>query len=90
MRNMGRIKDLWFAVEDRNKMRYPEPQKPQKGKEMLKALIKDADVLIENFRPGVFKKLGFSWEMLHELNPRLVYTCSSGYGQTGLKATSRL
>ncbi|HWQ61916.1 MAG TPA: CaiB/BaiF CoA-transferase family protein, partial [Negativicutes bacterium] len=39
--------------------------------------------VIENFRPGVFAKLGFSWQQLQEINPRLIYVCSSGYGQTG-------
>ena len=83
MRGMGRVKDLWYAVEGRNKKNITLDLKNQKGKEALKKLIKDADVLIENFRPGVFQKLGFSWESLSELNPRLVYVCSSGYGQTG-------
>jgi crotonobetainyl-CoA:carnitine CoA-transferase CaiB-like acyl-CoA transferase len=83
IREMGRIKDLWYCVEGRNKKNITLNLKDQKGKEILKDLIKDADVLIENFRPGVFKKLGFSWEVLEEINPRLVYVCSSGYGQTG-------
>jgi len=83
IRGMGRVKDLWYCVEGRNKKNITLNLKDQKGKEILKNLIKDADVLIENFRPGVFKKLGFGWEILQEINPRLVYLCSSGYGQTG-------
>lgn len=83
MRNMGRIKDMWYAVEGRNKRCVTLNLKSEKGKEMLTDLIKDADILIENFRPGVFKRLGFTWESLHALNPRLVYVTSSGYGQTG-------
>jgi crotonobetainyl-CoA:carnitine CoA-transferase CaiB-like acyl-CoA transferase len=83
MRNMGRIKDLWFAVEGRNKKSVTLNLKEKRGKEILIELLKDADVLIENFRPGVFKKLGFTWEMLHDLNPRLVFYSASGYGQTG-------
>jgi len=83
MRGMGKVKDLWYCVEGRNKKNITLNLKEEKGKQILKDLIKDADVLVENFRPGVFGKLGFSWEVLHELNPRLVYVCASGYGQTG-------
>jgi len=83
MRNMGRIKDLWYAVEGRNKRNITLDLKTAKGKELLTKLMEGADILIENFRPGVFAKLGFSWERLQEINPRLVYVCSSGYGQTG-------
>jgi crotonobetainyl-CoA:carnitine CoA-transferase CaiB-like acyl-CoA transferase len=83
MRGMGRIKDLWYCVEGRNKKNITLNLRDPKGKEIFKDLIKDADVLIENFRPGVFKKLGFGWEALNEWNPRLVYVCASGYGQTG-------
>lgn len=83
MRNMGRIKDLWFAVDNRNKKTVTLDLKAQKGKELLIELIKDADVLIENFRPGAFARLGFTWKMLHALNPRLIFMSSSGFGQTG-------
>ena len=83
IRGMGRVKDLWYAVEGRNKKNITLNLKDEKGKEVLRELIKDADILIENFRPGVFKRLGFTWENMSEINPRLVYVCSSGYGQTG-------
>ncbi len=83
MRNMGRVKDLWYAVEGRNKKNITLNLKDEKGKEILREMIKDADILVENFRPGVFKQLGFTWESMSEINPRLVYVCSSGYGHTG-------
>lgn len=86
MRGMGLVKDLWFAVEARNKKNISLNLKHPRGRELLTELLRDADVVIENFRPGVFAKLGFSWERLQEINPRLVYVCSSGYGQTGPKA----
>lgn len=54
--------------------------KTERGKEILAELVTQADVLVENFRPGVLARLGFSWERLHELNPRLVYTSISGFG----------
>lgn len=83
MRNMGRIKDFWFCVEGRNKKNITLDLKTEEGKKILTRLIKEADILIENFRPGVFDKMGFSWKKLQELNPRLVFVVSSGYGQTG-------
>ena len=83
MRGMGRIKDLWYCVEGRNKKNITLNLKTEEGKAMLTELIKDADILIQNFRPGVFDKMGFTWEYLHKLNPRLVFVNSSGYGLTG-------
>jgi len=46
-------------------------------------LVRDADVLLENFRAGVLDRIGYGWEVLHQLNPRLVYCAISGFGQTG-------
>src|SRR4051794_25787962 len=53
------------------------------GAEILRRLLADADVLIENYRPGVAAKLGITWEKLQALNPRLIFCSISGYGQTG-------
>ncbi len=85
-RNMGRIKNMWFAVEARNKKTVTIDLKSARGKELLTELIKGSDVLIENFRPGVFGRLGFSWEKLQQINPRLIYACASGFGQSGPKS----
>ena len=82
-RTMGRIKDMWFAVEGRNKKCVTLNLKTPRGKELLLELLKDADILIENFRPGAFERLGFTWEKLHEMNPRLIFLSASGFGQTG-------
>ena len=57
--------------------------KSGKGKDILKHLAKGADVLLENFAPGVMDRLGVGWSELHELNPRLVYASGSGYGISG-------
>ncbi|MDL5159658.1 CaiB/BaiF CoA transferase family protein [Actinomycetospora termitidis] len=54
--------------------------KTERGKELLTGLVAQADVLVENFRPGVLARLGFSWDRLHEINSRLVYTSISGFG----------
>ena len=53
------------------------------GKEVLKRLVATADVLVENYRPGVMQRLGLSWDVLKEANPRLVYCAISGFGQSG-------
>jgi crotonobetainyl-CoA:carnitine CoA-transferase CaiB-like acyl-CoA transferase len=53
------------------------------GKKVVKELIKDVDILVENFRPGVMKKLGFDYETLQQLNPKLVMISISNFGQTG-------
>jgi CoA:oxalate CoA-transferase len=62
--------------------------KLERGAELLRQLAAQADVLIENFRPGVLDRLGLGWERLHALAPRLVMLSISGYGQTG-SASSR-
>lgn len=54
-----------------------------KGKEIFLDLVKKADILVENYRPGTMEKLGLGWDVLHEINPRLVYGCVSGFGHTG-------
>jgi formyl-CoA transferase len=55
----------------------------KKGKEFFLQLVKDTDILVENFRPGVMKRLGLDYETLREINKGLIYVAISGYGQTG-------
>jgi crotonobetainyl-CoA:carnitine CoA-transferase CaiB-like acyl-CoA transferase len=57
--------------------------KAPEGREVLLALVARADVLVENYRPGVTKRLGIDWPALHACNPKLVYGSISGFGQTG-------
>ncbi len=74
---------LWWFVQARNKRSITLNLKHEAGREVLKKLLADADILIENFRPGVLEKLGLGWDVLHALNPRLVMVRLSGFGQTG-------
>ncbi|WP_434770906.1 CaiB/BaiF CoA transferase family protein [Pseudomonas entomophila] len=74
---------LWWFVQARNKQSLTLDLKHPEGLDVLKRLLADADILIENFRPGVLEKLGLGWEVLHALNPRLVMVRLSGFGQTG-------
>ncbi|HNV72502.1 MAG TPA: CaiB/BaiF CoA-transferase family protein, partial [Candidatus Ozemobacteraceae bacterium] len=73
----------YFMSINRGKKSATLNMKHPEGKKMLKELIAGADVLVENFKPGVMSRLGLGWEHLKELNPRLVYAASSGFGQTG-------
>lgn len=74
---------LWWFVQARNKQSLTLNLKHEQGREVLRKLLADADILIENFRPGVLEKLGFGWETLHALNPKLVMVRLSGFGQSG-------
>ncbi|MCP5232964.1 MAG: CoA transferase [Zoogloeaceae bacterium] len=74
---------LWWYVQARNKKSLTLDLKDARGVEIARRLIGSADILVENFRPGVMEKLGLGWEALHALNPRLVMVRLSGFGQTG-------
>lgn len=73
----------FFAQYNRNKLGVTLDLKSEDGKALLKSLVRDVDVLIENFRPGTMDKLGLGYEVLAKENPRLVYTALSGFGRTG-------
>ena len=74
---------LWWFVQARNKRSVTLNLKHEDGREVLKKLLAEADILIENFRPGVLEKLGLGWDVLHALNPKLVMVRLSGFGQSG-------
>ena len=76
-------RSMYFQNLNRNKKDVALDLKSEEGKKMFAELIKSADVLVQNNRPGVMERLGFGWEEVHELNPRLIYASVSGYGQTG-------
>lgn len=72
-----------FAVLNRNKRSVVLDLKEEADVEVLKKLVESADVLLENYRPGVVKKLGIDYESLKKINPKLIYASISGYGQSG-------
>lgn len=74
---------LWWHVQSRNKKSVTLDLKTSEGRGILLKLLADADILIENFRPGTLEKWDMGWERLHELNPKLIMVRVSGYGQTG-------
>jgi crotonobetainyl-CoA:carnitine CoA-transferase CaiB-like acyl-CoA transferase len=72
-----------FLALNRGKRSVRIDLKTEAGRDVLLALARDADVLLESFRPGVMDRLGVGWERLHAENPRLVYCAITGYGQDG-------
>jgi len=72
-----------FLAQNTNKKSLTLNVKDEEGKAIFRKLVASADVLVENFRPGVLARLGFSWDVLHAMNPRLIYCAISGFGQTG-------
>jgi formyl-CoA transferase len=74
---------LWWHVQSRHKKSVTLDLKTPEGRSILLKLLGDADILIENFRPGTLENWDMGWEKLHELNPKLIMVRVSGYGQTG-------
>jgi crotonobetainyl-CoA:carnitine CoA-transferase CaiB-like acyl-CoA transferase len=86
MRHWAPMKDgrsLWWKVIGRNKRLITLALSSPRGQELFKELVCDADILIENFRPGTFEKWGLGYSELSRLNPKLVMVRVSGFGQTG-------
>jgi crotonobetainyl-CoA:carnitine CoA-transferase CaiB-like acyl-CoA transferase len=72
-----------FLAQNANKKSLTLNLKHEEGRKLFRKLAATADVLVENFRPGVTARLGLSYESLRELNPGLIYCAISGFGQTG-------
>jgi formyl-CoA transferase len=87
MRVWGRQKEgdpsLWWPVVGRNKKAITLDMRQPEGQSVLKELVKKADFLLENFRPGTMEKWGCGWDELSKINPRLIMIRVSGYGQSG-------
>jgi len=77
---------VWWDAQSRNKESVCADLRAAEGQAFVRELARDADVLIENFRPGTLEGWGLGWDALHALNPRLVMLRVSGFGQTGPRA----
>lgn len=73
----------YFMSLNRNKRSMTLNLKSPTGKALLEEMVKEVDVIVENFRPGTMEKLGLGYEDLIKINPKLIYAASSGYGHTG-------
>lgn len=82
-RKMYEGTSLWWYVQARNKKSVTANLKHPDGLEFVRRLIAEADILVENFRPGVLEKLGLGWDALKAINPGLVMVRLSGFGQSG-------
>jgi formyl-CoA transferase len=86
LRNWRMIKEgtsVWWQVQSRNKRSLALDLRSSEGQDVARKLIAEADVLVENFRPGTLEAWGMGWDVLSQLNPGLVMLRISGYGQTG-------
>jgi len=73
----------YFMSLNRNKRSLTLNLKTDEGKKLLKAFVKKVDVIVENFRPGTMEKLGLGYDVLKEVNPKIVYAAASGFGHSG-------
>jgi formyl-CoA transferase len=89
LRTWRRLKDgtsVWWDAQSRNKESVALDLRRPEAQAIVRELAREADVLIENFRPGTLEGWGLGWDALHALNPRLVMLRLSGFGQTGPRA----
>jgi len=80
LRDVPDADSLYFTMLNGNKRSITLDSKNGKGKEVLERLVKTCDVLVENFAPGALDRMGFSWERIQELNPRMIYASVKGFG----------
>jgi formyl-CoA transferase len=80
LRDIKGVDSLYFTMLNGNKRSITIDSKHPKGKEIIERLIKTCDVLVENFAPGTLDRMGFTWERVHQLNPRMIMASVKGFG----------
>jgi formyl-CoA transferase len=80
LRDIPGVDSLYFTMLNHNKRSVTLDTKHQKGKEVLEKLIKSCDVMVENFAPGALDRMGFTWERIQEINPRMILASIKGFG----------
>jgi formyl-CoA transferase len=80
LRDVPNADSLYFTMLNHNKRSITVDSKHPKGKEIIERLIKYCDVLVENFAPGALDRMGFTWERIHKLNPRMIVASVKGFG----------
>ena len=80
LRDIPDVDSLYFTMLNHNKRSITLNTKDEKGKEIFTRLIEECDVLVENFAPGALDRMGFSWERIQEINPRMIYASVKGFG----------
>jgi formyl-CoA transferase len=80
LRDIPDVDSLYFTMLNHNKRSITLDAKNPKGKQVLEMLVKHCDVLVENFAPGVLDRMGFTWERIQQLNPRMIVASVKGFG----------
>jgi formyl-CoA transferase len=80
LRDIPDVDSLYFTMLNHNKRSVTLDTKSQAGKEILEKLVKRCDVLVENFAPGALDRMGFTWERIQQLNPRMIVASVKGFG----------
>ena len=80
LQDVPNVDSLYFTMLNHNKRSITLDTKNAKGKEVLERLIHTCDVLVENFGPGVLDRMGFTWERIHALNPKMIVASVKGFG----------
>jgi formyl-CoA transferase len=80
LRDLPDVDSLYFTMLNCNKRSITLNTKTERGKELLTELIRRSDVMVENFGPGAVDRMGFTWERIQEINPRIVYASIKGFG----------
>jgi formyl-CoA transferase len=81
LRDIPDLDALYFTTLNSNKRSLTLNTKTPEGKAILETLIRDADVLVENFAPGALDRMGFTWERIHQLNPRIIFGSVKGFSE---------
>lgn len=80
LRDIPDVDSLYFTMLNHNKRSVTLNTKSETGKQILTRLIEECDVMVENFAPGALDRMGFSWERINEINPRIIYAGVKGFG----------
>ena len=80
LRDLPDVDSLYFTMLNHNKRSVTLDTKSERGKKIFTDLIKHCDVMVENFAPGVLDRMGFPWERIQEINPRMIYASVKGFG----------
>jgi formyl-CoA transferase len=80
LRDVPNADSLYFTMLNHNKRSIELNSKNEKGKDVLERLVRQCDILVENFAPGAMDRMGLTWERIQELNPRMIYASVKGFG----------
>jgi formyl-CoA transferase len=85
LRDLPDVDSLYFTMLNGNKRSVTLNMKSDEGKDVFGRLLRRSDIIVENFGPGVMDRLGYTWERIHEINPRIIYASLKGFGPGALQ-----